>query len=611
VSHGTISRRRLLAVGGAVAVGSLAGCVDRVASSVTDTGSSPAAVFAGAGWNDDETEVTFEMARGSPHVSRLTPTVSGGSGVLSGEVELEGWVTSSAVVATNYNNTRSNRATIRADDGDTDSDADGVDDTIDRVGELEARLRESTTAAVDAISKRSARTGRSPELDRAITTALDEMDETLAALRAVLERCSDAACVVALENVERRETAVRDVRGHVEDEQWDGAVEALAGDETSPIYTGDQRGGDNVLHRDTIAPPDGPLTEQERDAVGAYLGGEPVVGERFTVCLPDAEVPGGDESIAEQVTPERLVEYVTGQSDGGGRVYSWGASKSGPGDPDTSNDCDDDDPGSRPGAVCGTSPHLVADVTGPTATGGRLEVVRADDGTVVVSNSPPDADGGPAVVRVGADGPESSTEAVYQAWSGTSDGGGKATPEIFETLVTQVLAQPPGCPHAFPALLYVGRGRSDGQLVYSGGWVIDDAALYGDSATMLTMVDAVPVVGVDPGDVDADGDGLGDAVERADAERGRRVVAGRSRRGARLDAGTVGELVEKGVLTESGKQGYDSVRRKKPGRRLETAEEPRITHLALDAPVLHLVNASGASNEVKFKAGAELSKAVN
>jgi hypothetical protein len=73
----------------------------------------------------------------------------------------------------------------------------------------------------------------------------------------------------------------------------------------------------------------------------------------------------------------------------------------------------------------------------------------------------------------------------------------------------------------------------------------------------------------------------------------------------------VGELVEKGVLTESGKQGYDSVRRKKPGRRLETAEEPRITHLALDAPVLHLVNASGASNEVKFKAGAELSKAVN
>jgi len=222
VAHGTISRRRLLAASGAVAVGSLAGCVDRIVSSVTNTSSSPAAVFAGAGWNDDETEVTFttfELADGSPHVSRLTPTLSGESRGVSGEVDLEGWVTSSAVVATNYNNTRSNRATVRAGDGDTDSDADGVDDALERVRELEARLRESTTTAVDAISKRSARTGRSPELDRATTAALDEMDETLAEVRGVLERCSDAACVVALENVERREAAVRAARGHVKDEE--------------------------------------------------------------------------------------------------------------------------------------------------------------------------------------------------------------------------------------------------------------------------------------------------------------------------------------------------------------------------------------------------------
>jgi hypothetical protein len=36
-----------------------------------------------------------------------------------------------------------------------------------------------------------------------------------------------------------------------------------------------------------------------------------------------------------------------------------------------------------------------------------------------------------------------------------------------------------------------------------------------------------------------------------------------------------------------------------------------LTHVAVDAPVLHLMNAASASNEVKFKAGAELSKAVN
>jgi hypothetical protein len=36
-----------------------------------------------------------------------------------------------------------------------------------------------------------------------------------------------------------------------------------------------------------------------------------------------------------------------------------------------------------------------------------------------------------------------------------------------------------------------------------------------------------------------------------------------------------------------------------------------VTHVAVDSPVLHLVSASRASQDVKFKPGAELSKAVN
>jgi hypothetical protein len=47
VSRATISRRKLLAVSGAIAVGGLSGCLSRVASSVTNTGASPAAAFAG------------------------------------------------------------------------------------------------------------------------------------------------------------------------------------------------------------------------------------------------------------------------------------------------------------------------------------------------------------------------------------------------------------------------------------------------------------------------------------------------------------------------------------------------------------------------------------
>ena len=67
------------------------------------------------------------IALPDPHVARLTPKVSGGSGRLSGEVELEGWVTSTALAPANYNNSRSNKSTIRAPDGDEDAvDDDAV-----------------------------------------------------------------------------------------------------------------------------------------------------------------------------------------------------------------------------------------------------------------------------------------------------------------------------------------------------------------------------------------------------------------------------------------------------------------------------------------------------
>jgi len=117
----TTSRRALLTASGAVAIGALSGCLSQVASSVTNTGSSPAAVFAGAGRNDDDTEIAFMIAPGSPHVARLTPT-------LAGRVELEGWVTSAAVMAQDYNSSRSNKRKTRA--ADEDSDADGVDDDV-------------------------------------------------------------------------------------------------------------------------------------------------------------------------------------------------------------------------------------------------------------------------------------------------------------------------------------------------------------------------------------------------------------------------------------------------------------------------------------------------
>ena len=446
--HDTVSRRHLLAVGGVVAVGSLAGCLNRVASAVTNTGASPAAAFAGT-----QAASVGEFVVGEPHVSRLAPAVSGGQ---LGDVELEGWVTSSPVMAQNHNSSRSNapgESYVR----DTDADDDGLGD------------------------------------------GTEDADEEL-----------------------------------------------------EPLYE--------------------------------YLSGEAMVAERFTVCLPDAEVPGGNGSIREAVTPERLLAYLTDGDGEAGLSKADSKSRAGEG----GGDCDDDDPSNHPGALCGTTHHFVAEVSEPTATGESLAVVRSEDGTVTVFNTPATAEDASAKVCVAAD----DDPCGPGVWARTTESGSGAGVAVY-----QVMVQPPRCPRAFPALLYVQRCESDDQLVYTGGWVIDDAALYENSATVLSMAGPTDVVPVGSGDLD--GDGLGDMVKRS-------ASGERAGRGARLDWGTVEELVGTGVLLESA--GNDIGVRKRPGRKTYDIE---LLHVSLDAPVLHLTSASRVSEDVKFKAGAELSKAVN
>ncbi|WP_277552428.1 hypothetical protein [Halobaculum limi] len=449
VPYRTLSRRRLLAAGGVVAAGSFAGCLNRVASAVTNTGASPAAVFAGT-----QEASMGEFVVGVPHVRRLTPS-------LSGRVEIEGWVTSSPVMAQNHNSSRSN-APGEGYARDTDDDDDGL---------------------------------------------------------------------------------------------GDGTEE----EELEPIYD--------------------------------YLGGEAMIAERFTVCLPDAEVPGGNGSIREAVTPERLIGYLTGN--GEGTDHAWGRINSAA---DGGGDCDDDDPTGRPGAACGTTPHFVAEVTGPVSTGGGLEVIRAEDGSVLVVSLPPGTDNGSARVCATA-GDDPCGPGV---WARTTESGSSTGVSVY-----QMMVQPPRCPEPFPGLLYVQRCESNDQLVYSGGWVIDDAALYENSVTVVSMVGPTEVVGIELSDL---GDSFEDVAGEGDVPQ--RMVT-RRRRGARLDLSDAGTLVERGVLS---KEGNDLLIRKKPGGRSADGGggggRIAVLHLAVDAPVLHLVSAGRASNEVKFKAGAELSGKV-
>jgi len=270
---------------------------------------------------------------------------------------------------------------------------------------------------------------------------------------------------------------------------------------------------------------------------------------------------------------------------------------------DEAGGSDDSDERIRP-VVCGTTPHFVAEVSGPTASGGRLAVVRAEEGSVVVT-VPSDQDGSDAGVcaagggqgRVGMLTMRGCDPGVWpqQTEAGASTG----------LLVYRVTVRPPACPEPFPALLYVQRCENDNQLIYTGGWVIDDASLYGNSVTLVSMGGVTSAVGIDVGDVD--GDRLTDLEATFDD------VAG-----GRMSAGPVEQLVTEGVLSRELVEGDDSVVRKRPGRTegsdspVESGDEYGfVTNIDAAASVLHLVNAGGASNEVKFKAGAALSGQIN
>ncbi|WP_229113864.1 hypothetical protein [Halapricum desulfuricans] len=500
-----------------------------------------------------------------------------------------------------YNSPRSNRS-IAGPSDIIDDDMDEDDETFRRVSRLDAQLEEATTAAATAISKRSARTGRNPETEKEITESLSDMEAVLAEMRAVLERCSDESCVAALANVTDREADVVRAQEYARDGEWEAFGLDGGGDEN------------DILVGDYLLPPvefdsSGLFNPGEQAELFRYLEQKPVVAERFAVCLPDAEVPGGNGSIEDAVTPERLFSYLTGRSDGEGNVYAWGKNQYGSSGPDESGDCDDDDSTVSPGAVCGETPHFVAEMTGPVATGGGLVAERAADGHIVVMNSPPSAEAGTSVVVCPVEGEPFEPEGL-DAW-GKRAGGPPATMDaqgrIVDLTVAQVMVQPPGCPEPVPALMYVGRGRSDGQLIYSGGWIIDDAALYESSTTVLSMAGAAQVVGIECCfDYSADGDGLSDFVARAG-------LSERARRGARMDSGTVDELVKAGVFSADSFDPEDPMVSDFLRSRSGGGGGGRValTHVAMDAPVLHLVNAASASDEVKFKTGAELSKSVN
>lgn len=460
-----MSRRQMLAASSFVAIGNLSGCLGRVAGATTHTGASPAATFAGFGGRQD----VWLIPPGEPSVRHLTPSISADLGVLSGDVELEAWFTTSSAKAQDYNSVRAPPA--RGPDGDED--------------------------------------------------------------------------------------------GH-----------------------------------------------EERSRLYEYFAGNPTIGERFTVTLPDARLLGGNGSLEGEVTPGHVIDYITGHSkiDAEGNVYSWGGAPRAAVGSDDDDEDDEDESCEETGTYqsstetmvfCWGNTHETA-FSEPLDTGGNLESSHGDV-SVVVTNTPPTAEDGPSSLAVTASG-EAYVPRNLNEW-GDDEGPSGATP----TIVCQILVKPRDCPEVFPALLYLRRCKHDAQYIYTGGWVIDDAALYENSVTLLTAEGPNTVAGIPAADLD--GDGIPDSARR-------RLGDEENHRNARLFNGDLTRAVDSGVISKTDYNSTRSNRRKNEadldgdgGENDEHRIHCVVTHL--DASILHLTDAEGTSDHVKFKAGSELSKSVN
>ncbi len=247
---------------------------------------------------------------------------------------------------------------------------------------------------------------------------------------------------------------------------------------------------------------DDEFDEADLDRRYEYLGGEPTVSQRFVVVVPDAGVTGREESLADVITPEILLDQLSAEPsrlDGDGTVYAWGRAKAGT---DTGslycwghNHRSAAGSGDNHESTC-TSTHLTIDTDGSS----RGVAVERMGESVAVCTVPSDENEPswrfvPNSLDDDDDGDGVPTR--LESWGEETSIGGTT---MSSCLVGAVTVQPEGCPCPMPALFHARRIRHDDQLLYVGGWSIDDAALYENSVTMLVADGPNDIVDIEHGD---------------------------------------------------------------------------------------------------------------
>ncbi|WP_435348646.1 hypothetical protein [Haloarchaeobius sp. HRN-SO-5] len=330
--------------------------------------------------------------------------------------------------------------------------------------------------------------------------------------------------------------------------------------------------------------------QDAEEALYGYLDGEPTIGERFIVSLPDARLPDDRGTVADELTPRRVLEYFVGDPDG--------------------ERCAADD-----GAVsvhrdlaCRT---LLSATLEEDPSNARAVAVFPTSGGVVVTGASPEAEESARLVLVSEDG-TTNTPRTLDAWGDERVVGAAG---VTPTLVYPLAVTPADCPCRMPALFYVRRIRHDDQYLYAGGWLVDDGALYENAATLLVGAAPSDVVGLTLSDVERSATDLQSLIRRR-RRPGRTTYANVTVGEYDPDAPTLPDGAQPVCGTDGGDywrvQSRDALA---PGTGdcddTDRNRPPTCVVTALDAPVLHLVDAAELSTEVKFKAGAELSKSVN
>jgi hypothetical protein len=467
--------------------------------------------------------------------------------------------------------------------------------------------------------------GQDPEQERAVV--LVQVLDMKEAMSVYAEACRGAASEEDIDALERFVGAFEDIAPQVQQELErcsDDRCRALSGraNEQSSMLSGAReaaRSGEwsrcesvcTELRASCDSDADGIADDLDSDGDGLldgsedlyeYLGGEATIGEDFVVCVPDAQVRNGGPSVAAELTPQRVVEYFLGEKDAEGcstndRAVSIHRDLS----------CRNvlsarlEEPYKKTRGVIGFVNEGGESVV--VTAGPRGPALRLPSGTTA-------AEGMIKVERVEGSVSVSAVESMRDWGKEIQIAAAKVSP----TLVCPVAATPADCPCPMPGLFYVYRVRHDEQLLFVGGWRMDEGALYRDSATLLVSEGPAEVGAVSLEAVEGEYQDGDDLILRKRPERAKYGNITLSKRDYDTDTDAFPEGM--GAACGDGEPYCWDVQSvtARARRAIGTAcpeEGHRCVVSALDAPLLHLSGATELSNEVKFKTGAELSKAVN